>query len=637
MHKLLTRQIEKCRDPSGTFDLDKLIALVTEAYDTAERDRRRTDRSIGLMIEELDQMNLGLERLIAERTAALKGREAELHAQNLLFDAAINNMSQGLLMFDGSGRLVICNSRYREMYSLDADAVRPGRSLLELITDQVTNKTLVGEPEQLAENVLAAVDRASANGWLNGLPDGRTISVRLHTIAGGGWVTTHEDVTERREAERRIAHMSRHDALTDLPNRAALIERLNELIASVGPQGRLAILFLNIDHFKGINDTLGHALGDELLTAVSQRLRNAIAAKDALARIGGDEFAIVQTGLKRGASEAAVLAARLCEVIRVPFRLHEQDAVIDATIGISIYPDDCTEAADLLKNADIALDRAKATSRGAFRFFEPEMDARMKARRGLELALRNALPAGEFELHYQPVVDLADGRVTCCEALIRWHPKDRPPIGPDQFIPVVEEIGLIGALGEWVLRRACADARHWPDEIRLAVNLSPTQLTNPRLVPVVMNALASSGLPASRLEVEITESVLLQNTDTTLSALHRLHALGVRISMDDFGTGYSSLSALRSFPFDKIKIDRSFIKGLPDDQDSVAIVRTVANLARSLNMKTTAEGVETSAQMEEVRKLGCTEMQGYYFSRPRPIGHIDRLLNGNPAPAALTA
>ncbi len=630
MHRLFARQLAKARQPDGTVDLDRLSELVVEAYEAAVRDRRRTDRSIGLMIDEIDQMNARLELIAAERSVKLRVREHELEAQNLRFDAAINNMSQGLLMFDANNRLVICNRTYREMYNLDEDDVRPGRSLFEVVAIQVANHTLVGDPSELSENVLAAVSGKRSANWINTLPDGRTISVRLHSIADGGWVTTHDDVTERREAERRIAHMARHDALTDLPNRTAVHEHLTSRIAECKPGEHLAVLFLDIDQFKGINDTLGHAIGDDLLKAVSQRLRNAIAGKDTLARVGGDEFAIVETNLKRGAAEAAVLAARLCETVRVPFRLQEQDATVDVTIGIAIYPDDGREAGELLKNADIALDRAKATSRGAFRFFEPEMDARMKARRSLEASLRNALSAGEFSVLYQPAVDLADGRITTCEALVRWIPPDRPEIGPAEFIPVIEEMGLIGGLGEWVLRQACADARNWPHEVRVAVNLSPTQLTNPRFVPTVVNALASAGLPASRLEVEITESVLMQNTEANLSALHHLHALGVHIAMDDFGTGYSSLSALRSFPFDKIKIDGSFVAGLPGGEDAIAIVRAVSSLARSLNMTTTAEGVETSAQMDQVRRLGCTEMQGFYFSRPRPAEHIDRLLGLEP-------
>ena len=627
MNKLLAQQLENAKDARGAVDVDRLANLVTEAYEAADRDRQRTDHSMGLMVEERDRMSRELEGLVADRTAALKSREAELEAQNLRFDAAINNMTQALLMFDKDARLVICNNRYYEMYPGAASATLPGATLLECLQARATAGTLGGEPEETAETVLAGVARGKPFAWLSELPDGRTISIRIHPIADGGWVATNEDVTDRRQAERRIAHMARHDALTDLPNRAYLREFLDDALTRVRPGERLAVLYVDVDEFKGVNDTLGHAIGDELLKAVAERLRGCIREHDAVARVGGDEFAIVQTGIVRGAAEAAALATRVCEALRAPYRLGAYDVVVEATVGIAIAPDDSDDASDLIKHADLALNRAKGGSHGTFRFFEPEMDARMKARRTLELALRKALTAGEFVLHYQPVVNLADGRVTCCEGLIRWRHPERGEISPAEFIPVAEEMGLIIPIGDWVIHQACADAKAWPEDVRVAINLSPLQLLNPRLVPTIVQELAASGLPASRLEVEITESVLMQNTETTLSALHRLRGLGIRISMDDFGTGYSSLSNLRSFPFDKIKIDRSFINGLPEREDSTAIVRAVAGLARSLKMTTTAEGVETSAQMEQVRLLGCTEMQGYYFSRPRPVEHINRLLN----------
>jgi diguanylate cyclase (GGDEF)-like protein len=627
VNKLLAQQLEKAKDASGAVDVDRLANLVTEAYEAADRDRQRTDHSIGLMVEERDRMSRELDALVTERTAALKSREEQLEAQNLRFDAAINNMTQALLMFDKDARLVICNNRYLEMYPGAASATLPGATLLECLQARATAGTLGGEPEEIAETVLAGVARGKPFAWLSELPDGRTISIRIHPIADGGWVATNEDVTDRRQAERRIAHMARHDALTDLPNRAYLREFLDDALTRVRPGERLAVLYVDVDEFKGVNDTLGHAIGDELLKAVAERLRGCIREHDAVARVGGDEFAIVQTGIVRGAAEAAALGTRVCEALRAPYRLGAYDIVVEATVGIAIAPDDSDDASDLIKHADLALNRAKGGSHGTFRFFEPEMDARMKARRTLELALRKALTNGEFVLHYQPVVNLADGRVTCCEGLIRWRHPERGEISPAEFIPVAEEMGLIIPIGDWVIHQACADAKAWPEDVRVAINLSPLQLLNPRLVPTIVQELAASGLPASRLEVEITESVLMQNTETTLSALHRLRGLGIRISMDDFGTGYSSLSNLRSFPFDKIKIDRSFINGLPEREDSTAIVRAVASLARSLKMTTTAEGVETSAQMEQVRLLGCTEMQGYYFSRPRPVEHINRLLN----------
>jgi diguanylate cyclase (GGDEF)-like protein len=546
-------------------------------------------------------------------------------------------MSQALLMFDESARLVICNNRYLEMYDLSADQVRPGRSLLELLEMQVRNRTLVGEAEKLAENVLTATARRRSTNWINELPDGRTISVRLHPIADGGWVTTHEDISDRRDAERRIAHMVRHDTLTDLPNRVLLRERLAEALDAASPVQRTAVLYLDVDRFKAVNDDIGFAAGDEVLKALGIRLCACVGERSTVARVGGDEFAIVRTGISVGGSEAAALAARIGEAVRLPFHIEGRDVLVEASIGISIAPDDAAEPGEIIKNAELALQRAKVEGRGLARFFEQEMDERMKTRRATETAIRHALATGEFSLYYQPVVSLADGRITGCEALIRWHHPERGEISPAEFIPIAEEMGLIVPLGEWVIRQACADARNWPDDVRVAVNLSPIQLLNPRLVPVVLNALAAGGIAASRLEIEITETALMQNTETTLSALHRLHALGMRISMDDFGTGYSSLSNLRSFPFDKIKIDRSFISGLPDREDSVAIVRAVASLASSLGMVTTAEGVETAAQMDRVRKLGVTEMQGFYFSRARPADFITRLLASDTIRPALSA
>jgi diguanylate cyclase (GGDEF)-like protein len=410
-----------------------------------------------------------------------------------------------------------------------------------------------------------------------------------------------------------------------LPNRALFREQLGHALAGVTRGERLAVLYLDLDNFKSVNDTLGHQVGDELLKVVATRLRGCLRDADTVARVGGDEFAIVQTSINQPGDTAA-LARRIREALLAPYDLLGHAVVGDTSIGIAVAPDDGTEPTELLKNADMALYGAKADGRGTYRFFEPEMDARMKARRTLELALRAALVNGEFELYYQPLVDLEKNEVTSCEALLRWHHPERGMIAPAEFIPLAEEIGLIVPLGDWVFRKACADAVLWPDDVKVAVNLSPIQVMNKNLVPVVVGALASSGLPAHRLEIEITESVLLQNTEMTLATLHQLRKLGVKISMDDFGTGYSSLSYLRSFPFDKIKIDRCFISGLGDGDDSRAIVQAIAGLAKNLGIMTTAEGVETQQQLQQVKILGCTEMQGFLFSPPRRIEEIARLL-----------
>ena len=625
MNSLFARQLAKAAKLGGGIDIELLGQLVSGAYDQAHHDRRRTDRSIALMIEELDRLNRGLEQLVEERTVALRQREEELQAQNLRFDAALNNMSQALLMFDSSARLVISNNRYQEMYGLPAEIVKPGRLLRELLEHRKDNGTFADEPDRYVENLMAVIAEGKTWSQLIELPDGRTISVLNHPMAGGGWVATHEDITERRRAEKQIAHMARHDALTDLPNRVLLQDRLAQALAELPRDKRLAVLYLDLDNFKSVNDTLGHQIGDELLKTVAGRLRNCVREVDTVARVGGDEFAVIHTGIEQP-NDAAVLARQICDAVKEPCELHGHAVIVDTSIGIALAPGDGSDPTELLKNADMALYRAKADGRGTYRFFEPAMDARMKTRRTLELALRMALVNGEFELHYQPLVNLEDRRITCCEALIRWHHPERGLIPPAEFIPIAEEIGLIVPLGEWVLRQACADAMQWPADIKVAVNLSPIQVMNQNLVAVVVGALAAAGLPASRLEVEITESVLMQNSEATLATLHRLRELGVKISMDDFGTGYSSLSYLRSFPFDKIKIDRCFISGLATGDDSVAIVLAIAGLAKHLGIATTAEGVETKQQLQQVRALGCSEMQGFLFSAPRRNEEIMQLL-----------
>jgi diguanylate cyclase (GGDEF)-like protein len=625
VHKLLVRQLAKAAKASEAGGSQALLDLVSAAYEQSDNDRRRTDRSISLMIAELDVLNRGLDRLVQERTAALREREAELRAQNLRFDAALNTMTQALQMFDASGRLLIWNQQFLEMYRLSSDAVKPGCTLRELLVCRSKTGTFLEDPDQYSESLQAAIAQGKGSRFVAELPDGRTIVVSNQPMAGGGWVSTHEDITERRVAEQQVAYMSRHDALTDLPNRVLLRERLAQALAGTGRGERLAVLHLDLDKFKSVNDAFGHQIGDELLKVVGSRLRGCVRETDTVARLGGNEFAIIQTGIAE-ATDTAKLARRICEDLRTPYNLLGHVVATAASIGIAVAPDDGTQPSELLKNAEMALDGAKADGGAGYRFFEPEMDAKMKARRTLEVALRAALANGEFELFYQPIVHLQKDRVTSCEALLRWQHPQRGMVSPMEFIPLAEEIGLIVPLGEWVLRKACADAVLWPDEVKVAVNLSPIQVMNKNLVPVVVDALASSGLPARRLELEITESVLLQNTEATLATLHQLHQLGVKISMDDFGTGYSSLSYLRSFPFDKIKIDRSFVSGLVDGEDSRAIVQAIAGLAVNLGVMTTAEGVETQDQLQLIKLLGCTEMQGYLFSPPRRIEELAEIL-----------
>jgi diguanylate cyclase (GGDEF)-like protein/PAS domain S-box-containing protein len=477
--------------------------------------------------------------------------------------------------------------------------------------------------------------------WRHVKADGREIEVltyarRLSFVHKRAILVAVVDVTEQRQAEARIAYMAHHDALTDLPNRMMFHQRLTEALARVQRSGHaLAVHCLDLDHFKGVNDTLGHPIGDELLKAVAQRLANCLRDSDMVARLGGDEFAIVQYPLG-DPNEAGNLASRLIDVVSKPYEVHGHEFVVGASIGIALGPGDGDAPDALLRNADMALYRAKAEGRGAAHFFEAEMDRRIQARRMLELDLRKAFVNGEFELYYQPLVNLKTNAVSGFEALLRWRHPERGLVAPGEFVPLSEEIGLIVPLGEWVLREACSQAATWPEPLKVAVNLSPAQFRNRGVVKAVLSALAHSRLPANRLELEITESVLLGESEANLATLHQLREIGVRISMDDFGTGYSSLSYLRSFPFDKIKIDRSFVNELTERPDCLAIIRAVAGLGISLGIATTAEGIETPEQLAQVRAEGCTEVQGYLFSAPRPAAELGEFLQyDRPATAAV--
>jgi len=570
-------------------------------------------------------------------------RQAESSAervreQKLQLDAALNNMSQGLCMFDAAARLVVCNQRYLEMFGLSPDVAKPGITLLELVEHRNRTGTFAADPRQYCCDLLSTIGQGKAASFVSEVSGGREIFIANKPIEGGGWVATHEDISERRRIEKQIEHMALHDALTDLPNRVLLRERLEQAFAGVRRGEQMALLYVDLDLFKNVNDMFGHPVGDQLLQAVADRLRGCVRETDAVARIGGDEFAIMQTAMKEPI-DAAALARRVREAITPPFDVAGHQIVIDASIGIAIAPSDGDDPDQLLKKADMALYGAKSEGRASYRFFEQAMDTRVKARRILECDLRKALVAGEFESYYQPVVDLKSRQINGVEALLRWHHPERGLVLPGDFISVAEEIGLINQIGEWVLKKACADVAGWPIAVSLAVNLSPVQLRSNNLVPIVMQALASSGLPPTRLELEITETVLIQETEKTLATLHQLRGLGVRIAMDDFGTGYSSLNYLRKFPFDKIKIDRCFISGLSESEDSVAIVRAVTDLASSLRMTTTAEGVETQEQLDTVRQLGCGEVQGFLFSAARPAVEIVSLLaagvqTGKPAARA---
>ena len=432
----------------------------------------------------------------------------------------------------------------------------------------------------------------------------------------------NELASSREEAHR----LALHDPLTGLPNRAFLTERLQQALDGVRQnKNLLAMLCLDLDRFKQVNDTLGHAVGDALLRAVAVRLRECIRKNDTVARLGGDEFAIIQTTLDTE-EEAATLADRIVDALSRPYDLDGHQVVAGVSVGIALAPLDTTDAGHLLKMADLALYRAKADGRGIFRLFKSDMDISLQARRKLEFDLRRAVTLEQLELHYQPLVDLASGEVGAVEALVRWRHPERGLIPPDDFIPLAEETGLIKPIGAWVLNRACSDATQWPENIRVAVNISACQFKGAGLVSMVADALTAGALRPERLELEITETALLTDSEATIGILRELRAMGVKIAMDDFGTGYSSLGYLRSFPFDKIKIDRSFIADIESSPDCKAIIRAVTGLGTNLGMSTTAEGVETSGQLAQLRLEGCDQVQGYLFSRPVPAQDIAALL-----------
>ncbi|WFU16301.1 EAL domain-containing protein [Bradyrhizobium sp. CB3481] len=554
------------------------------------------------------------------------GREQEeaLRAKNFQFDTAINNMSQGLCFFDSDHRLIVCNDRFVSMYDIAPERVSPGMSLVEIVDlrFEAGSFPAMTRDEYLRWRTNVAVSNEPKDSVVE-LMNGRTFKIRHRPMPGGGWVATHEDITEQRQSEVKIEYMAHHDALTDLANRVLLNDRLEHALVRVESCKMVAVHHLDLDQFKAVNDTFGHPCGDKLLRIVAERLRALAADADTIARMGGDEFVIVQAAIADPA-DATALAQRAIDALSEPYDIDGQQAVIGVSIGISVGPGDGSNPDKLLRNADLALYRAKSDGRGTFRFFEPVMDLQMQTRRIMEQDLRRALPAGEFELHYQPVVNLASKEISGFEALIRWNHPTKGLISPATFIPLAEEIGFIVPMGEWVIRQACATAAQWPEHLHVAVNISAIQFRSPGLMQVIVSALAASGLSPTRLEIEITESVLLHHKETTLALLHQLRALGIRIAMDDFGTGYSSLTYLQSFPFDKIKIDRSFVKNITENSSSLNIVRAVAALANGMGMTATAEGVETAEQLHSIASEGCTEMQGFLFSKPLPAAEIER-------------
>jgi diguanylate cyclase (GGDEF)-like protein/PAS domain S-box-containing protein len=741
------------------------VVIATNTVSAALADWREQTRFL-VAAAALSAMVVALILFLIIRQITRQSRDAQqrLEAERRQLDTALNNMIQGLVMYDPSGRVVTFNRRYIDMYGLSTEIVKPGAHLRDLMQHRKDTGSFSGNVDEFSSRIMQNIANGRIDQSSMQCADGRSFLAISKPLAHGGWVATIEDitercqleqerdrnqtflreiidhipsqitvkdvhdrryvlvnqvaeaqfgisrdlivgktafdvfpkagadriladeenalqspgaglfmdehvweseakgksyitskrlvirdtagapsyivtvvddVTERRIANERIAHLAHYDALTDLPNRVLFREQIErELQKAVGGE-QFALLYIDIDEFKGINDSLGHHVGDELLKAVAARIRSCIKPTDLIARLGGDEFAVIQTAVGDRA-DVVEFVTRIHDAIRQPYQCLGHHLATDASIGIALAPQDGTELDQLIKSADLAMYGAKAEGRRTHRFFEPAMDARAKARLTMEQDLRQAMIDGGFEIHYQPLVDLGSNEVSGCEALLRWRHPERGMVSPAEFIPLAEDTGLINELGDWVMQTACAEAAAWPSAIRLAVNVSPVQLKSPTLALRIARALAASGLSPDRLEIEITEAVLIHDDETALAILHQLRAIGVRIALDDFGTGFSSLSYLKRFPFDKIKIDRCFVSDIEVD-GSAAIVQAVVNIAAARNMTTTAEGVETEAQREVLRKLGCTQMQGYLFSRPKPASEIRPLLGVSGEKARVSA
>jgi len=568
---------------------------------------------------------------MTRKEAALAARFEE---QAKRFDVALNNMSHGLCMLDQKDRLQVWNERFLEMLHLRGAPVRVGMRLPQLLRHSIRAGNHKGQKaKQVFKEFAAGFAEARFEPVQTSLDGQRTIALSRRVMSDGGSVVILEDITERKRAQERISYLARFDDLTGLANRTQFREEIDRILAAVRKhENNVALHLIDLDRFKGINDTLGHPVGDKLLKDVAMRLSSVLGAKDMLTRFGGDEFVVLQNDTS-SRKDAEWLAQRLLKTLTDPFEIDGHRMDIGASIGIATAPLDGTDADQLLKKADMALYAAKRDGRGGYQFFAAEMEEAAHVRRALELDLREAINSNQFHLAFQPLVDLSTGRVTTCEALIRWVHPVRGTIPPSVFIPVAEETGMIIALGEWILNQACLEAASWGNDVKVAVNLSPVQFKDAGLVLNVATALAKSGLRAQRLELEITERLLLEESEETLVAMGQLRDLGVELSLDDFGTGYSSLNYLRKFPFHKIKIDQSFIRERESDRDARAIIEAIANLGASLEKTVVAEGIETHGQMTMVKELGVHEGQGYFFGRPMKSDAIRAWLKSPPLEA----
>ncbi|ARM87697.1 GGDEF/EAL domain-containing protein [Rhizobium sp. CIAT894] len=620
---LFWQQCSQAVTADGSVDAQRLMELVIATYRVHESDYDEIERSAETLLQE----NHALRGNISALSQAFDG-------QQRLFEIILNNLPLGLSVFDADQRLTLSNIRFAQLFGLTQDDVTVGATIADLIAKMRGAEGAGAKPDRRIGRhspAIAASGSIRRREWL--MDDGRTIQSMVTILADGSSIAMHADITEDRKAAERITYLAHHDPLTGLPNRIHFREQVDAALIERKPDGQIALVHLNLDRFKSINNTMGVSVGDKILQQVAERIRASAGSKNVLARLGSDEFAILQTARQQPWNVTA-LAEQIRDELSEPFFHGEKQVELSVSMGIAIAPGDGEETDILLKHAGVALSHAKADGRKRERFFDSEMEAQMQLRHALEADLRAAVATDEFELHYQPLYDLSQRRICGFEALIRWNHPVRGRVAPMDFIPLAEEVGLIVDIGRWVLRQACSDAAQWPEDIKVAVNVSAIQFSGSDLTKDVGEALAAASLSPSRLELEITESVLMENLDEVLPILHALKERGIRISMDDFGTGYSSLSYLSSFPFDKIKIDKSFVSDIAGNKEAHALMHAIILLGDALGMRVTVEGVETAAQLTLLECEECDEIQGYHISPPRPARDVPHLLSLSPRTAA---
>ncbi|MDO3432357.1 EAL domain-containing protein [Rhizobium sp. CBN3] len=623
---LFWRQCTEAVMADGSIDAQRLMELVIATYHSYETDYEAIERSTETLLRENQTLRGNLSAL----SQAFDG-------QKKLFEIVLNNLPLGLSVFDAGKRLTLYNIRFPQLFGLTPEDIAAGATIAELIGKMRGNESTASKTvRQTARTSLAKTGSSSIRRREWQMHDGRIIQSVVTILSDGSSIAIHADITEDRKAAQRITYLAHHDPLTGLPNRMYFREQVDATLAERKPHEQIALVHLNLDRFKSINNTIGVSVGDKILQQVAERIRAWAGSENMLARLGSDEFAILQTG-KQQPRNVTALADQIRRALSEPFLNGEKQVTLSVSMGIAIAPENGGEPDILLKNAGVALSHAKADGRKRERFFTGEMEAQMQLRHALEVDLRVAVENEGFELHYQPLYDLAERRTCGFEALIRWNHPVRGRVPPMDFIPLAEEVGLVVDIGRWVLRQACRDAAQWPESIKVAVNVSAIQFRSGNLMQDVSEALAAAGLSPSRLELEITESVLMENLNEVLPILHALRDRGIRISMDDFGTGYSSLSYLSSFPFDKIKIDKSFVNDIVDNKEAHAIMRAIILLGDALGMRVTVEGVETAAQLTLLECEECDEIQGYHISPPRPVRDVPHLLSLPPKSSGATA